>query len=290
MAEGDPAARRHRCRAPPVYREPEPITVRRARADCHRGCRRVRSRSRPTPPTIFQSRRSSKSWWPPSPCRARRRSRRSFERTGASGRGRASRVDSGGARRRGAGARDRQSRRRARSSRRPAAPRPQLQAECQRDRRPDHDKDSASSRRRKRQQQKSARARKDKLRSTTTDQKTPPPPVPEPPRPASPTGWLVSPQRAAQFEPPVPVPSRPVRPPPPPAAAADSTGTGRRARGSVVRADAGRTPATAGVPVERCSARLYGTSSAPPAGAARTARAAADSARPAAERAGEIEG
>jgi hypothetical protein len=78
------------------------------------------------------------------------------------------------------------------------------------------ERDSASSRRRKRQQQKSARARKDKLRSTTTGQKTPPPPppVPEPPRPTSPTGWLVSPQRAAQFEPPVPVP-QPVPQPPP---------------------------------------------------------------------------
>ncbi len=82
------------------------------------------------------------------------------------------------------------------------------------------DKDSASSRRRKRQQQKSARARKDKLRSTTADQKTPPPPVPvpEPARPASPTGWLVSPQRAAQFEAPVPLPMpapRPIVAPPP---------------------------------------------------------------------------
>jgi PEGA domain len=84
------------------------------------------------------------------------------------------------------------------------------------------EKDSASSRRRKRQQQKSARARKDKLRSTTTGQKAPPPPpVPEPPRPTSPTGWLVAPQRAAQFEPPVPVPQPvpqqpPMRPAPVP--------------------------------------------------------------------------
>ena len=85
----------------------------------------------------------------------------------------------------------------------------------------EHEKDSASSRRRKRQQQKSARARKDKLRSTTAGQKSPPPPpVPEPPRPSSPTGWLVSPQRAAQFEPPVPVPHPipvPVLAAPPPA-------------------------------------------------------------------------
>ncbi len=77
------------------------------------------------------------------------------------------------------------------------------------------DRDSASSRRKKRQQQKSARARKDKLRSTTTDQKAPPAPVPEPPRPTSPTGWLVSPQRAAQFEAPVPVPRPMVAPPAP---------------------------------------------------------------------------
>ena len=80
------------------------------------------------------------------------------------------------------------------------------------------EKDTASSRRRKRQQQKSARARKDKLRSTTTVQKAaappPPPPVPEPARPTSPTGWLVSPQRAAQFEPPVPT-HYPAPPPPP---------------------------------------------------------------------------
>jgi hypothetical protein len=76
------------------------------------------------------------------------------------------------------------------------------------------DKDSASSRRKKRQQQKSARARKDKLRSTTTEQKAPPAPVPEPPKPTSPTGWLVSPQRAAQFEAPVHVP-RPMPAPPP---------------------------------------------------------------------------
>jgi hypothetical protein len=79
------------------------------------------------------------------------------------------------------------------------------------------EKDSASSRRRKRQQQKSARARKDKLRSTASGQKTPPPPAPtpEPARPANPSGWLVSPQRAAQFEPPVPI-HQPAPPPPPP--------------------------------------------------------------------------
>jgi PEGA domain len=61
--------------------------------------------------------------------------------------------------------------------------------------------DSGSSRRRKRQQQKSARARKDKLRSTTGDNKglTSPPPPP-PARPANPSGWLVSPQRAAASE------------------------------------------------------------------------------------------
>lgn len=95
----------------------------------------------------------------------------------------------------------------------PAAP---AEAEAEIEAEARQDKDSSSSRRRKRQQQKSARARKDKLRSTTSDQKTPPPPVPEPARPASPTGWLVSPQRAAQFEPPVPVPApRPILAPPP---------------------------------------------------------------------------
>ena len=101
----------------------------------------------------------------------------------------------------------------------PPAPMPQevevLPVEHELEPEPEPEKDSASSRRRKRQQQKSARARKDKLRSTTAGQKAPPPPpVPEPPRPASPTGWLVSPQRAAQFEPPVPVP-QPVPQPPP---------------------------------------------------------------------------
>ena len=98
----------------------------------------------------------------------------------------------------------------------PAAPEAATAADAEAEAGPD--KDSASSRRRKRQQQKSARARKDKLRSTTADQKTPPPPVPEPARPASPTGWLVSPQRAAQFEAPVPVPMpapRPIAAPPP---------------------------------------------------------------------------
>ncbi len=83
---------------------------------------------------------------------------------------------------------------------------------------PDPDHESAPSRRRKRQQQKSARARKDKLRSSTAGPKMPLPPVPqpEPARPASPTGWLVSPQRAAQFEPPVPVPQPVPMPAPPP--------------------------------------------------------------------------
>ena len=76
------------------------------------------------------------------------------------------------------------------------------------------EKESASSRRKKRQQQKSARARKDKLRSTTADTKPiptpapPPPPEPPPARPASPTGWLVSPNRSAPFEQPAPEPPR----------------------------------------------------------------------------------
>ena len=91
-----------------------------------------------------------------------------------------------------------------------ATPPPEAESESE--------KDIASSRRRKRQQQKSARARKDKLRSTTAVQKAPspppPPPVPEPARPTSPTGWLVSPQRAAQFEPPVPTHHPAPMPPP----------------------------------------------------------------------------
>jgi len=89
---------------------------------------------------------------------------------------------------------------------------------------------SISTRRLKRQQHRSARARKDKLRSTTA----PPPalaPSPQPPpavaakaEPAkqTPSGWLVAPDRAAKFEPPVPEPPPPVVPalghtlPPPP--------------------------------------------------------------------------
>ena len=99
-----------------------------------------------------------------------------------------------------------------------AAPVPQAQAEVSGENETDADKDTASSRRRKRQQQKSARARKDKLRSSNTVTKPappPPPPAPEPVRPATPSGWLVSPQRAAQFEPPVPA-HRPVPVLPPP--------------------------------------------------------------------------
>ena len=76
-----------------------------------------------------------------------------------------------------------------------------------------------SSRRRKRQQQKSARARKDKLRSTTADQKGPSAPPPPPPRPANPSGWLVSPQRAAASESLIPPP---VQAPPPPVPAMPS--------------------------------------------------------------------
>jgi serine/threonine protein kinase len=77
------------------------------------------------------------------------------------------------------------------------------------------EKDTPSSRRKKRQQQKSARARKDKLRSTTVSQKLPPPPPAEPPKAPSPSGWLVSPQRSAAFDPPVPQPA-PIAPPPRP--------------------------------------------------------------------------
>ncbi len=75
---------------------------------------------------------------------------------------------------------------------------------------PEPEKESASSRRKKRQQQRSARARKDKLRSSTADQKMP---TPEPvaAKPGSPTGWLVSPNRSAAFDPVVPEPPAPVR-------------------------------------------------------------------------------
>jgi hypothetical protein len=81
------------------------------------------------------------------------------------------------------------------------------------------DHDTGSSRRRKRQLQKSARARKDKLRSTATPppKPAPPPPVAKEPAPhASPSGWLISPNRAAAFDPPVPVPERPMPMPPAP--------------------------------------------------------------------------
>lgn len=77
---------------------------------------------------------------------------------------------------------------------------------------------AGSSRRRKRQQQKSARARKDKLQSTTSGQKGPSAVPPPPARPASPSGWLVSPQRAAASESLIPPPvSAPPSPPPAPA-------------------------------------------------------------------------
>jgi PEGA domain len=80
---------------------------------------------------------------------------------------------------------------------------------------PESERDSGSSRRKKRHQQKSARARKDKLRSTTAIPKMPPPPgeIPAAARHASASGWLVSPQRSAAFEPPVPV--QPPQPQPP---------------------------------------------------------------------------
>jgi hypothetical protein len=64
--------------------------------------------------------------------------------------------------------------------------------------------EESSSSRRKKRQQKSARARKDKLRSTTETK------PPEPAKPVAPaakaaqSGWLVSPDRAAHFAPPVP--------------------------------------------------------------------------------------
>jgi hypothetical protein len=84
---------------------------------------------------------------------------------------------------------------------------------------------SVAARRRKRQN-KSARARKDKLRSSAKPQPAPQPapkPQPQPPpqpqaeqKPATSSGWLVSPDRAAAFTPAVPDPPRPQ----PPAAAA----------------------------------------------------------------------
>jgi hypothetical protein len=83
--------------------------------------------------------------------------------------------------------------------------------------------------RRKKRQQRSARARKDKLRSVTTDQQIAGAKPAAPPTP-KPTGWIVSPDRAASFEPPVQeapvatpvvarpllVPPAPTFPPPPP--------------------------------------------------------------------------
>jgi hypothetical protein len=72
----------------------------------------------------------------------------------------------------------------------------------------------ANSRRRKRQN-KSARARKDKLRSSARPTAPPPPPPPKPQpqaeaRTAGGSGWLVSPDKAAAFAPPVPdVPATP---------------------------------------------------------------------------------
>ena len=62
--------------------------------------------------------------------------------------------------------------------------------------------------RRRKRQNKSARARKDKLRSTARPPAPAPPPSPPPkpaePRPAGQSGWLVSPDKAAAFAPPVP--------------------------------------------------------------------------------------
>lgn len=71
--------------------------------------------------------------------------------------------------------------------------------------------------RRLKRQNKSARARKDKLRSTARPPAPPPPPAPKPaePRPAGHSGWLVSPDKAAAFAPPVPEHAGPAAPPPP---------------------------------------------------------------------------
>jgi hypothetical protein len=76
-----------------------------------------------------------------------------------------------------------------------------------------------SSSRRKKRQHKSARARKDKLRSTTAPK---PDEAAKPPAPkTAPTGWLVSPDRASQFAPPLPdavTAPQPYVPPAPPVA------------------------------------------------------------------------
>jgi hypothetical protein len=86
---------------------------------------------------------------------------------------------------------------------------------------PEKEPEERLSGRRKRHQPKSARARKDKLRSTTSAApQNPLAPSKEPPpsRGGNPSGWLVSPQRAAAFEPPVappPAPSVPAVPAPP---------------------------------------------------------------------------
>jgi hypothetical protein len=77
---------------------------------------------------------------------------------------------------------------------------------------PQTTEESGSWRRRKRHQHKSARARKDKLRSTTAPSTPPaPPPAPAATEAAKPTpsGWIVSPDRAAKFEPAVAESARP---------------------------------------------------------------------------------
>jgi hypothetical protein len=90
-------------------------------------------------------------------------------------------------------------------------------SESEREQEAEPEHQGGSSRRRKRQQMKSARARKDKLRSTNADQKAPAAPPPPPPqaKPASPTGWHVSPHRVSVPEPHVPEPvaiPQPTRP------------------------------------------------------------------------------
>ena len=149
------------------------------------------------------------------------------------------------------------------------------------------EKDSASSRRRKRQQQKSARARKDKLRSTTSGQKTPPPPAPppEPARPVNPSGWLVSPQRAAQFEPPVPI-HQPAPPPPPPPPVRQAP---MPAVPSFVPTPVGAMPPPV-YPSQVMTASAYGTSLAQSPPTPRTTRAAAGAILTAAEWSGEDQG
>ena len=76
-----------------------------------------------------------------------------------------------------------------------------------------HAQGGGSSRRKKRE--KSARARKDKLRSVVPPAPAPPPPAAAIAAQPAAKSWLVPPERAAAFEPPVPAPPPPAPVPPP---------------------------------------------------------------------------